>query len=190
MAPFACSKVYDLRQYTDKTKWGPFMDDDTGRTDWEKVEAIMIVLGSNLKRLGLNAFPICKNFWDTPFAGVWPGSYMALPVLEREEAEEDEAEDPYGISGTWLRVVCFLDYSDFFEFNFPPDQDLPSNVPRRAIDYGEATRLILMKISVTKIEPPGPDDGQDLPVVYFKGVSKSLDDSWDENANSEIRGRI
>lgn len=189
MSPFACSKVYDLRQFTDKTKWGPFMDDDSDRTDWEKVEAIMIVLGANLKRLGLNAFPICKNFWDTPFAGVWPGSYMALPILEREE-QENELEDPYGITGTWLRVVCFLDYTDFFDFNFSPEPDLPSNVPRRAIDYGEATRLILMKVHVTKVEPPEPEDGQELPVVHFKGVSRSLDDSWDENANSDLRGRV
>jgi hypothetical protein len=189
MAPFACSKVYDLRQYTQKTRWGPFMDDGSDRTDWEMVEAIMLVLGANLRRLGLNAFPICKNFWETPFAGVWPNSYLALPILSRKK-EEDELEDPYGIAGTWLRVVCFLDYTDFFNFNFNPENELPSNVPRRAINYGEATRLILMKISVTKIEPPGPEDGQALPVVHFKGVSRSLDGNWDENANSDIRGKV
>ncbi|KAI0132050.1 hypothetical protein BJ170DRAFT_229096 [Xylariales sp. AK1849] len=191
MAPFACSKVYDLRQYGEQTRWGPFMDDGSDRTDWEKVEAIMLVLGANLKRLGLNHFPICKNFWETPFAGVWPGSYMALPMLEREEGQSEQAlEDPYGVTGTWLRVVCFLDYTDFFDFNFSPEHELPSNVPRRAIDYGEATRLILMKVTVTKIEPPGPEDGQALPVVHFKGVSRSLDDSWDENANSDLRGMV
>ncbi|KAI1877032.1 uncharacterized protein JN550_001104 [Neoarthrinium moseri] len=189
MSPFACSKVYDLRQYTAKTRWGPFMDDGSDRTDWEKVEAIMLVLGANLSRLGLNVFPICKNFWDVPFAGVWPNSYMPLPVLEREK-DENELEDPYGVTGTWLRVVCFLDYTDFFNFNFNPENELPSNIPRRAIHYGEATRLILMKISVTKVEPPGPEDGQALPVVHFKGISRSLDDSWDENANSDLRGTV
>lgn len=190
MGPFACSKVYDLRQYTERTRWGPFMDDDSDRTDWEKVEAIMMVLGANLRRLGLTKFPICQNFWDVPFAGVWPGSYMPLPVLERETVEGDEElDDPYGVTGTWLRVVCFLDYSDFFDFNFNPDGDSPANVPRRAISYGEATRLILMKISVTSVESPGPNDGQALPVVHFKGMSRSLDDSWDENANSDLRGR-
>lgn len=191
MGSFACSKVYDLRQYTEKTRWGPFMDDDSDRTDWEKVEAIMLVLGSNLKRLGLTKFPICQNFWDVPFAGVWPGSYMPLPILEREKVEgEEELEDPYGITGTWLRIVCFLDYTDFYDFNFNPDGEAPSNVPRRAISYGEATRLILMKITVTSVEAPGPSDGQALPVVHFKGISRSLDDSWDENANSDLRGRV
>ncbi|ETS82573.1 hypothetical protein PFICI_04449 [Pestalotiopsis fici W106-1] len=194
MGPFACSKVYDLRQYTERTHWGPFMDDGSNRTDWEKVEAIMLVLGSNLNRLGLNRFPICKNFWDVPFAGVWPGAYMPLPILEREKGSNkegrDQLDDPYGITGTWLRVVCFLDYTDFFDFNFTSDSDLPANVPRRAICYGEATRLILMKITVTKIEAPGPNDGQALPVVHFSGISRSLDDSWDENANSDLRGTV
>ena len=34
---------------------------------------------------------------------------------------------------------------------------------------------------MTRIEPPGPDDGQDLPVVHFVGVSRSLNDSWDDD---------
>lgn len=54
---------------------------------------------------------------------------------------------------------------------------------------GEATRLIMMRIHVTSIEEPGPEDGQDLPVVHFQGVSRSLDDSFDNNANSDIRGK-
>lgn len=190
MSPFACSKVYDLRQYTAKTRWGPFMDDGSDRTDWEKVEAIMLVIGANLSRLKLDSFPICHNFC-TPFAGPWSGSYLPLALDEQEERDRPplELQDPYGVTGTWMRVVCFLDYTDFFEFNFVPNQYVPPHVPRRAIDYGEATRLILMRISVTKIESPGPDDGQALPVVHFRGASQSLDDvSWDENANSDLRG--
>ncbi|KAH9897234.1 hypothetical protein F4778DRAFT_744915 [Xylariomycetidae sp. FL2044] len=187
ISPFACSKVYDLRQYTEKTKWGPFMDDDTDRVDWEKVEAIMIVLGSNLKKLNLHRLPHCKNF-ETPFAGSWAGSYKALPL--NRELEPLELEDPYGVTGTWLRVVCFLDYNDFFAFNFTSEEQLPAHVPRPAIDVGEATRLILMLLEITKIEPPGPEDGQGLPVVHFKGVSRSLDDSFDDNANSDLRGYV
>lgn len=186
MSPYACSKVYDLRQYTENTKWGPFMDDSTDRVDWEKVEAIMIVIGANLRKLGFTKFPVCKNFWELPFAGTWPGSYKALPVLH--EPEPLDLQDPYGVTGTWLRVVCFLDYTDFFAYNFSAEEQLGADVPRPAIDVGEATRLILMKIRVTRIEAPGPDDGQELPVVHFEGISRSLDDSYDENANSDLRG--
>ena len=90
-----------------------------------------------------------------------------------------------------MRVVCFLDYNDFFAYNFAMEpHDLPPEVPRPAIDTGEATRLILMKIGVTEIEEPGPDDSQDMPVVHFRGISRSLDDSWDDNANSDLAGMI
>lgn len=207
MSPYACAKVYDLRQYTDKTKWGPFMDDDSDRVDWEKVEAIMLVIGANLRKLGLTKFPVCRNFWETPFAGTWPQSYKPLPIIPdvkeqlepgaaAEQSEQSESpqpslqdQDPYGITGTWLRVVCFLDYTDFFAYNFTtPEAQPPPHVPREPIDVGEATRLILMKVRVTSIEPPGPDDGQALPVCHFEGISRSLDDSYDENANSDLRG--
>ncbi|EON97395.1 putative f-box domain-containing protein [Phaeoacremonium minimum UCRPA7] len=188
MYPFACSKVYDIREYTDNTKWGPFMDDDTDRVDWEKVEAIMIVLRANIQNKGLDNFPIFTNFWNTPFPGTWPNSYIPMPL--NREITPLETGDPYDVSGTWLRVVCFLDYNDFFNYNFPGSDHLPSSVPRHALDVGEATRLILMKIHVTKIEAPGPEDGQELPVVHFEGFSRSLDGSWDENANSDLRGEV
>ncbi|KAI1393941.1 uncharacterized protein F4822DRAFT_30698 [Hypoxylon trugodes] len=186
MRLYACAKVYDLRQYTEKTKWGPFMDDDTDRVDWEKVEAIMIVIGSNLRKLRLTSFPECKDHWELSFAGVWPQSYVPSPFACQPESLE--LQDPYDITGNWLRVVCFLDYTDFFAYNFSTQNVINPSQPLPAIDFGEATRLILMKLHVTKIEPPGPDDGQELPVVYFEGVSRSLDDSRDENANSDLRG--
>lgn len=86
--------------------------------------------------------------------------------------------------------MCFLDYNDFFAYNFPPHDDLPDHLPRHALDEVEATRLIVVKIRVTRIEPPGPEDGQSLPVVHFEGFSKSLDSSLDENANSGLTGEV
>ena len=109
MYPFACSKVYDLREYTHASRWGPFMNDDSERVDWEKVEAILMVLRSNIKTKGLDSFPIFSNYWNTPFAGSWPGSYVPWPPGPGEgEESELKRRDPYGVSGTWLRVVCFL----------------------------------------------------------------------------------
>ncbi|KAI1640035.1 hypothetical protein F4809DRAFT_592263 [Biscogniauxia mediterranea] len=189
MRPFACSKVYDLRQYTDKTKWGPFRDDDTDRVDWEKAEAIMIVLSANLKSLGLGDYPLCKGFCGIPFAGTWSQSYHPLPMESEPMPKPLDLEDPYGVTGMWLRVVCFLDYTEFFMYNFN-SEDPPANMPRKALEAKEATRLIIMQIYVTKIESPGPEDGQELPVVHFKGISRSMDESYDENANSDLRGTI
>ncbi|KAI1468702.1 uncharacterized protein F4812DRAFT_458231 [Daldinia caldariorum] len=191
--PYACSVVYDLRQYTQNTKWGPFMDDDTDRVDWEKVEAIMVVIGSNLRKLGLAKFPLCRSYWDLPFAGTWPKSYIPHPIPRVPESPESskslDLQDPYGVTGTWLRIVCFLDYTDFFTYNFASEgSQLPRDIPRPALEVGQAMRLILMRVRVTSIEPPGPEDGQELPVVHFEGISQSLDDSFDDNANSDLRG--
>uniref|UniRef100_L2FU06 F-box domain-containing protein n=1 Tax=Colletotrichum fructicola (strain Nara gc5) TaxID=1213859 RepID=L2FU06_COLFN len=156
--PYACSKVYDLRQYTPRTKWGPFMDDDTDRVDWEKVEAILIVLGSNIRSQNLTA-KVFSNLWERPFVGSWAGSYVPAP---NRGIQDLDLKDPYGVAGTWLRVVCFIDYNDFFGYNFPLDDQMPR-------------------------ESPGEQDGKDLPVVHFEGISRSIDDSWDENANSDLR---
>ncbi|KAG5780153.1 hypothetical protein H9Q73_006199 [Fusarium xylarioides] len=183
--PYACSKVYDLRQFTQNTGWGPFQDDGTFNVDWEKVEAILIVLGHNIGARRQIA-RIFAEVWDRPFSGSFQNSFMAPPPRDITSLE---ARDPYGVTGTWYRIVCFLDYSDFFAFNFgDPELLITSDAPRPPLDVGEATRLIMMKINVTSIEEPGPEDGQELPVVHFRGISRSLDDSFDDNANSNIRG--
>ncbi|SPQ23754.1 aca2fa22-c3ee-45fd-a060-ed797279f8c2 [Thermothielavioides terrestris] len=153
----ASSKVYDIREYTPRTEWGPFLDEDNGssgvRVDWEKVEAILIVLGTNIRSKGLERFPIFWHFWGKPLAGCW-------------------------------------DYSDFFNFNFPVIDRLPRDVPRAPLNAGQATRLILMRIRVTKIEPPGERDHPDHPVVYFEGFSRALDGSWAEDADANLRGTV
>lgn len=84
-------------------------------------------------------------------------------------------------------MVCFLDYSDFFSYNFPIGDHQPENVPRPALDVGEATRTIIMALVVTKVEP-AEEDGSGFPVVHFKGLSRSLDRHLDENAFSDILG--
>lgn len=112
--PYACSKVYDLRQYTTRTKWGPFRDDDTGRVDWEKLEAIMIVIAKNV-RFRWPGSVIFDDIFNTPFFGSFPDSFAYDNEKENEVEAEAEAEanaenvelrdkDPYGITGFWYRV--------------------------------------------------------------------------------------
>ncbi|KAH7249036.1 uncharacterized protein BKA55DRAFT_594856 [Fusarium redolens] len=174
--PYACSKVYDLRQFTQNTGWGPFKDDGTFNVDWEKVEAILIVLGHNIGARRLIA-RIFAEVWDSPFSGSFQNSFMAPPPRDITSLE---ARDPYGVTGT-----C-----DFFAFNFGDPELITADAPRPPLDVGEATRIIMMKVNVTSIEEPAPEDGQELPVVHFRGVSRSLDDSFDDNANSNIRAGV
>ncbi|KAF3767722.1 hypothetical protein M406DRAFT_328781 [Cryphonectria parasitica EP155] len=203
--PFACSKLYDIREYTQRTRWGPFLDEGPGpirqgfgtpqlvppadRVDWEKVEAIMIVLWANMKEQDLDRLPIFNSFWGIPFAGCWPNSYLPLGLDDQAEIE-DVPEDPYGISGTYLRIICFLDYNDYYAFNFPPHDLLPDHVPRPSLDETEATRVLVMKIWVTKVDPPGPEDHQDYPVVHLKGITRSLDASWPDSGSSNLKGSV
>lgn len=102
--PFACSTVYDLRRHTARTRWGPFRDDGSDRVDWEKVEAIMVVLGYNIqsKRFISKLF---SDVWNTPFSGSWSQSYLVIPALApSRELTSLELSDPYGVTGTWYRV--------------------------------------------------------------------------------------
>ena len=188
--PYACSQVYDLRNYTDLSLWGPFMNQSTHEVDWEKLEAIMVVIGHNWRKFGrCREFLTCALFYK-PFVGAMPNSYVsiALPWPLRQPASSAKIDDPYGITGTWLRIVCFLNYQDLFDYNF--EQEVPDDQPRPPLDMDEATRFIIAELRATKVEPPGKSDSQELPVVHFSGLSRSTHGPWDVNAHSSIRGTV
>lgn len=163
---YARSKVYDLRQYSDGTLWGPFTDDGSQRVDWEKVEAIMIVLGFNLNKFSERSDGRWGKIWDQPFVGATPNSYLSRAPTEPAEPEESEsagdpamqhirtlalsldAQDPYGISGTWMRVVCFLDYNDLYAFNF--SQRIPDDALREPIDTEEGNIDLSESVCTTR----------------------------------------
>ncbi|UPX20517.1 uncharacterized protein EKO05_0010746 [Ascochyta rabiei] len=193
--PYARSNVYDLRNYTDKTQWGPYRDDGSMRADWEMIESIMIVLGYSS---GL----CCRRFlakfrppWANPFEGVVPERAKIMPAYPTTLPMELDVpltlKDPYNVSGVWSRIVCFLDYNDLYHYNFDEDAlRWPSDEPREPITAEEAIRHIMMDIRVTKVEPAGQLDNSALPVVHFGGRSRSVEASWDPNANSGIRGSV
>lgn len=189
--PYARSRVYDLRQHTDDgTFWGPFLDDGLQTVDWEKLEAIMIIINYNLKhsREVQSQHDGKVEVQKNPWVGAVPNSFISpAKSVPMEPALPLEAQDPYNITGTWTRIVCFLDYTALYDFNFGADQPEPGQ-PRKPIDTEEATRFITMKLQVTKIEAPGEDCGPQLPVVHFQGKSSSIRPSWDVNANSKIKG--
>ncbi|KAL5114315.1 hypothetical protein ACEQ8H_007790 [Pleosporales sp. CAS-2024a] len=193
--PFARSKVYDLRNYTDETKWGPFRDDGSMRTDWEMIESLMIIVDYNIglccRRSRMGWFPP----WRDVLGGVVPERTKTLPECPSKLLYEPDIplvmKDPYNVSGIWSRTVCFLDYNDLWAFNFSEEAlKHPSDEPRDALVTDEAIRHIMMNLQLTRVEPPGRFDNQDLPVVYFTGKSKAVDAVWDPNANSRIRGSV
>ncbi|KUJ23253.1 uncharacterized protein LY89DRAFT_728021 [Mollisia scopiformis] len=206
--PYAVSVVYDLRNYTEETKWGPYLSDGQASVDWEKMEAVMLVLGHNMHAFCRQTHGMFPKVWSVPFGGIAPNSYVDDGRFNKDKKEErvftgwegmaEEVrrplpkgfEDPYNITGTWTRVVCFLDFHDLFAYNFTTGQPEPDQA-RPALNTTEAIRLITMEIRATKSEPPGPEDGQALPIYHFEGIStSSMNTSWDPNANSSIRGTV
>ncbi|KAH6607589.1 hypothetical protein Trco_003902 [Trichoderma cornu-damae] len=184
--PYACSMVYDLRRHNPQNKWGPFRDDGSGRVDWEKVEAIFIVLGHNIysKKL-VRTF---GDIWNNPFSGSWKGSFSS--PSPNPDFKEVDAEDPYGVTGTWYRMVSSLDYDDFFSYNFThPGRH---QTPRPPLHIGEMTRFGIMRIHVTKVEEAKTGSGYSMnyPVVHYEGTCSPLDRSFDIGLPYEIQGFV
>ena len=214
MHAYARSVVYDLRRYTANSFWGPFRGDGSQRVDWEKLESIMLVIQYNLRQFHDRTNKRFPLLWHTPWAGIAPYSFIS-PIDWRKRKAEREAQahargdpekdeetlreearleslridDPYNVTGTWMRVVCFLDYTDLFAYNFAqPQRALPVDVDRPPNEQEEAIRLITMKIHCTAIEPAGENQAAGTKVTHFEGTSRSMHVGWDPNANSGIRG--
>lgn len=187
---YARSLVYDLRRFTEGTLFGPFLDDQGSQdADWEKLEAIMIVMSYNINKYVETYHPdeAVVPRWNKPFAGATPHSFVSPAfAMPKEPRLPLAAQDPYNVTGTWMRVVCFLDYNELYSFNFA--SSIPNDQPRHPLENEEAFRLIIMKLEITKIEPPGEDEGKGLPVVWFKGTSAAVRPPWDPNTVSKIKG--
>lgn len=227
--PYARSRVYDLRRYKRSNDWGPFMDDGSGRIDWEKVQSIWLVLGYGLRMLsertngsisGPDGWGMGINGEEGMWEGLGANSYEVARFLEKTKrkagVEEEESiaatagsstgssgededrdargilngevpplswyeerftkncqeadfqrrqaefalQDPYGVTGTWMRIVNFLDYQDLFAFNFTGQHNLPESIEREPVTTAEAFRLIMLTLWITKIEWPDEDEDQ------------------------------
>lgn len=175
----ARGKVYDLSEYTANSLWGPFMGDGSHKVDWEKMEAIMAVLGFNLSRFTERSDGRFPYVWDSPWEGATPGSFVSPPRPDESAGVEPstssffdqlmgdfdddhsrlmkqpdqilESLDPYGVTGTWMRVVCFLDYNDLYHFNFhnefgSHDDIGEGRLQRRPIDTDEGRITLLERV--------------------------------------------
>lgn len=182
----ARGKVYDLAEYTSNSLWGPFMGDGSHRVDWEKVEAIMSVLGYNLAKFTERSQGRFPYIWAKTWVGATPHSFKSPPPAEPSAESELESSasaffdsilgdfdenhaklmkqpdpaleslDPYGVTGTWMRVVCFLDYNDLYHYNFhnefgSHDDVGAGKLQRRPIDTEEGIITLLERVRLTSI---------------------------------------
>ena len=137
--PYARSRVYDLRNYTEKNFWGPFQDDSSANVDWERVEAALIVITHNLHVYSQHhahvfAEAAFKRLNASAFSGAGPYSFVSKKRPEgAAEKSELDLLDPYGVGGTYMRAVCFLGIL-FFSFQmFPSHCGVCSLILRRMV---------------------------------------------------------
>jgi hypothetical protein len=147
--PYAVSMVYDLRNYKEESLWGPYLEDGKASVDWEKLEAVMIVLGWNLRVFTEQRDGVFgpRSVWREPWVGASPWSYEEMQGIP--EVVEEGVVDPYGVQGTWMRVVCFLGMITSLPFL--------SNPFGHWLDVGFAVAEMLMrKISTTSSPTTSP----------------------------------
>lgn len=109
---FARSRVYDLRNYTDLNQWGPFLNDGSMRVDWEAIESLMIDIGYSSGLCCPRFLPKFRVPWSKPFEGVVKERDNVLKTHPSNLLQDPEIpldlKDPYGVSGFYSRIICFL----------------------------------------------------------------------------------
>jgi len=170
--------VYDLRNYTEEQRWGPF--NRHRKVNWAHVEALVNVVTLNLREMRF-AWPWARD--TSPPAGLQFTRPYSAPG-------QCSSIDWAGVEGTWARYVCFMDYRDLFAFNFTSIAGGPRN-PSYFQDpsFREATRLIELTLHLTspnKLRFRGHtdtdssgcvmDDPQ-YPPLYFDGKSRGANEN-------------
>jgi hypothetical protein len=108
---YAASMCYDLRNYTEPSFWGPYLPDGQATVDWEKIEAVMINLGQNINSFSRQTRGMFIPPWEKTWSGATPNSYKSRHLRKGGAAPiEAHPEDPYNITGTWLRVRFLHDF--------------------------------------------------------------------------------
>ncbi|KAI0757363.1 hypothetical protein C8Q80DRAFT_1133267 [Daedaleopsis nitida] len=133
--------VYDMRKYQPSTLWGPFRTAIDGRTvlaNWEHVEHILNVVGLKLREIPIASL----GFHKKPLFRM-----DALRANSAVGASERPEGDWAGVTGTWRRFVCFMDYRDLYMFNVSGS---PAGASRHAHPHLTRPQYSLL--------PPGPHD--------------------------------
>ncbi|KAL8927219.1 MAG: hypothetical protein Q9208_002395 [Pyrenodesmia sp. 3 TL-2023] len=191
----AASCVYDWRQFGTFNRFGPFVDKDTLRVDWEKMEAIQYILSDGCQTfMGDVCMPgdgdsdrIITDAWEDPFEGVVPGSFVT--PIPRKVISPLDARDPYNVTGTWIRVLCCPIYHRLVAFNKPAMEPAESQ-PRPPWNWKDKFALMSMELRVTHVEPMYARGFGALPVVHFEGTRTYLAQTQARHPNGKSRGTV
>jgi hypothetical protein len=101
-----------------------------------------VALNAEQRHLSDRAKGSFPNHPEKPFAGIAPYSFRSaeLNATAFEARTELDEEDPYGVTGTWMRLVCFLDWMTLQAFNFG-SASIPDDEDREPCTDSEAIRV-------------------------------------------------
>ncbi|KAF8707835.1 hypothetical protein RHS03_03862, partial [Rhizoctonia solani] len=170
--------VYNIQNYRQEGWHGPWRMTERGmEPNWVHLAACQRVIIENLaqRRIIGHNYPIPP----TGPQAVWGGSSKAAAVALKNNPSrinEKGINDWAGVEGVWRRLVCFMDYRDFHEYNVHsrrPNGGLDTSVFKHKL-FNEATRIITMTLKLTKAEPADPPF-EDRPILHFNGFSVAND---------------
>ncbi|KAH8992060.1 hypothetical protein EDB92DRAFT_1991166 [Lactarius akahatsu] len=160
------TRVYDLRNYTRETHWGPFTDGGD-RVNWSHVNAFVTVIAMNLR----------------DFGGDWPKEFKPRAIVQGLEAcraysapgtLQRSPLDWAGVEGQWLRITSGRDPGFFDD------------------EHQEASRLLRLDLRIITVESDPrvleklPDPSR--PPITFGGTMRGFNS--EEALNRVVRGTV
>ncbi|KDN50200.1 hypothetical protein RSAG8_01536, partial [Rhizoctonia solani AG-8 WAC10335] len=167
--------VYNIRNYKQEGWHGPWRMAERGmEPNWVHLAACQRVVLENLAQR-----KVVGHNYPTPPTGaaaVWGGSSKAVATALKSNPSRLSESDWAGVEGVWRRLVCFMDYQDFHEYN------VHSRLPSGGLDpavfkhklFNEATRILTITLKITKSEPADAPF-EHRPILHFTGVGVSND---------------
>jgi hypothetical protein len=154
--------VYDLRNYSKWSQWGPFMSDGTGKVNWTHLDKIFVVMQTNSEEHLCQAertrlkFPALNLESTRPFSA--SGS--------NKRAKHDWA----GVEGRWCRLISFMDYSELMDFNSGSMTQSHAESIFEDEEFFEAFRVMTVTMRITSVDSPESGPFPHRPTIRFTGV--------------------
>ncbi|KAK5946384.1 hypothetical protein PMZ80_000527 [Knufia obscura] len=156
--------TYDWDGADESNEFGPFKRDGSGEVDWRRLEAVCTVVTRQFALAVRGRMTLPQGFC------------FSLPY--RTLVDPTVPEDWAGVQGNWCGTYVFLHFEDLVEFNA-----FQNAANRPTLENGPEACGGLMKLEL-KLDMKLRDDSRlqtkmpicdDLPTLYFSGLSRSYD---------------
>ncbi|EKM52196.1 uncharacterized protein PHACADRAFT_212767, partial [Phanerochaete carnosa HHB-10118-sp] len=160
------SYVYSFTHYSAKNRWGPFIQDGSGRVNWEHVLAVHHVMSMQI-------VPQPQVEHQDPYM-IFPMSLPFTQSILPVDLDLNATEDWAGIEGVWQCAFSFIDHRELLVFNNLSGRHFDDEL-RTALfespDFVEIfSRLdVMLKLIRTEPDPEHPT----RPILHFTCESRT-----------------